>query len=128
VGDLRALMETTHDFESRYLGPLIGDDPAAMTDRSPLSHAERLATPVLLLQGGVDPIVPPAQAEQFAQACAANGVPHALIVFPEEGHGFRAAGARITALESELAFYGQVLGFDTPGVRPVPVTSSGQSQ
>jgi dipeptidyl aminopeptidase/acylaminoacyl peptidase len=116
-------METTHDFESRYLGPLIGDDPAVMTDRSPLTHADRMATPVLLLQGGVDPVVPPAQAEQFAHACAANGVPHALIVFPDEGHGFRAAAARITALESELAFYGQVLGFDTPGVRPVPMTS-----
>jgi dipeptidyl aminopeptidase/acylaminoacyl peptidase len=123
VGDLKALMETTHDFESRYLGPLIGDDPAVMTDRSPLTHADRMATPVLLLQGGVDPVVPPAQAEQFAAACAANGVPHALIVFPEEGHGFRAAAARITALESELAFYGQVLGFDTPGVRPVPMTT-----
>ena len=128
VGDLQALLETTHDFESRYLGPLVGDDPAAMTDRSPLHRADRLATPVLLLQGGVDPIVPPAQAEQFAAACAASGVPHALIVFPEEGHGFRAAAARITALESELAFYGQVLGFDTPGVRPVLATSSGQSQ
>lgn len=128
VGDLRALMETTHDFESRYLGPLIGDDPAAMTDRSPLTHAHRLATPVLLLQGGMDPIVPPAQAERFATACAANGVPHALIVFPDEGHGFRAAAARTTALESELAFYGQVLGFDTPGVTPISLTSSGQSQ
>ena len=128
VGDLKALMETTHDFESRYLGPLIGDDPAALTERSPLTHTDRLATPVLLLQGGVDPVVPPAQAEQFAQACAANGVPHALIVFPEEGHGFRAAAARITALESELAFYGQVLGFDTPGVRPVALTPPGKSQ
>lgn len=126
VGDLEALMETTHDFESRYLGPLIGDDPSAMTERSPLTHAGRLETPVLLLQGGVDPIVPPAQAEQFAAACVANGVPHALIVFPEEGHGFRAAAARIAALESELAFYGQVLGFDTPGVRPVPMISSGR--
>ncbi len=122
VGNLQSLLETTHDFESRYLSALIGDDPAAMTDRSPVSHAGLLATPVLLLQGGEDPVVPPAQAEQFAHACAANGVPHALIVFPEEGHGFRAAAARITALESELAFYGQVLGFDTPGVPAIELS------
>ncbi len=116
VGDLNALVATTHDFESRYLVHLIGDDPTVMTERSPLTHADRLATPVLLLQGGKDPIVTPDQAEDFAAACAAKGVPHALILFPEEGHGFRAATARKTALEAELAFYGQVLGFDTPGV------------
>ena len=116
VGDLNALVATTHDFESRYLVHLIGDDPAVMTERSPLTHADRLATPVLLLQGGKDPIVTPDQAEDFAAACAAKGVPHALIVFPDEGHGFRAAAARKTALEAELAFYGQVLGFRTPGV------------
>ena len=119
VGDLTALVATTHDFESRYLVRLVGEDPAVLTERSPLTHADRLATPVLLLQGGKDPIVTPDQATEFAAACDANGVPHALIVFPEEGHGFRAAAARRTALESELAFYGQVLGFDTPGVSPI---------
>ncbi len=95
---------------------LVGDDPAVMAARSPLTQADRLATPVLLLQGGQDPIVTPDQAEAFAAACAAKGVPHTLIVFPDEGHGFRAGAARKTALEAELAFYGQVLGFQTPGV------------
>ena len=115
VGDLNALLAATHDLESRYLDQLLGADPAALTARSPLTNAGRLATPVLLLQGGKDRVVPPEQAEKFAAACAAKGVPHALIVFPEEGHGFRAAEARKAALQAELAFYGQVLGFDTPG-------------
>jgi dipeptidyl aminopeptidase/acylaminoacyl peptidase len=122
VGDLNALVATTHDFESRYLVHLIGDDPALMTQRSPLTHADRLATPVLLLQGGKDPIVTPDQAQEFAAACLAKGVPHALIVFPDEGHGFRAAAARKTALEAELAFYGQVLGFATPGVPAIELS------
>lgn len=122
IGDLTALVTSTHDFESRYLDRLLGTDPAVLQERSPLRHADRLATPVLLLQGGKDPVVTPDQAESFAAACAAKGVPHALIVFPEEGHGFRAADARTTALEAELAFYGQVLGFDTPGVPPIPLT------
>lgn len=122
IGDLTALVTSTHDFESRYLDRLLGTDPAVLQERSPLRHADRLATPVLLLQGGKDPVVTPDQAESFAAACEAKGVPHALIVFPEEGHGFRAADARTTALEAELAFYGQVLGFDTPGVPPIPLT------
>ncbi|MET3803484.1 dipeptidyl aminopeptidase/acylaminoacyl peptidase [Nakamurella sp. UYEF19] len=123
VGDLAALMESTHDFESRYLHKLTGTGPDVLVDRSPLHHADRLARPVLLLQGGKDPIVTPDQAESFAAACAARGIAHALIVFPEEGHGFRAAAARKTALEAELAFYGQVLGFPTPGVPSIELIS-----
>jgi len=122
IGDLNALLATTHDFESRYLDRLLGADPAVLTARSPLGNADRLATPVLLLQGGKDLVVPPDQAEKFAAACAAKGIPHALIVFPEEGHGFRAAEARKAALQAELAFYGQVLGFDTPGVPAITLT------
>lgn len=119
IGDLNALVATTHDFESRYLDGLLGTDPRVLLNRSPLHNANRLNTPVLLLQGGKDPIVTPDQAESFAAVCAAKGVPHGLIVFPEEGHGFRDATARRTALEAELAFYGQVLGFPTPGVPAV---------
>lgn len=122
IGDLNALVATTHDFESRYLHGLLGTDPQALRDRSPLHNADRLNTPVLLLQGGKDPIVTPDQAETFAAVCAAKGVPHALIVFPEEGHGFRDSKARRTALEAELAFYGQVLDFETPGVPAVELS------
>ena len=110
VGDLAALMVSTHDFESRYLDGLLGSEPGVMEARSPLRHTDRLATPVLLLQGGKDPIVTPDQAESFAAACAAKGVAHELIIFPEEGHGFRAAEARKAALEAELRFYRGILG------------------
>ena len=116
VADLAALEQNTHDFESRYLDSVVGPDHDTWTPRSPISRADRLSTPVLLLQGGKDPIVTPDQAEAFAAACAARGIPHALVVFPDEGHGFRAAGARIAALQAELSFYGQILGFPTPDV------------
>ncbi|SDP42362.1 Dipeptidyl aminopeptidase/acylaminoacyl peptidase [Nakamurella panacisegetis] len=110
IGDLRALLVSTHDFESRYLEGLLGSDPDVLDARSPLRHTDRLATPVLLLQGGRDPIVTPDQAESFAAACAAKGIEHDLIIFPEEGHGFRSAAARKTALEAELRFYQGILG------------------
>ena len=125
VSDLRTMAEDTHDFESRYLDGLVGTLPAASdvyTERSPLGHVSPLTCPVLLLQGLDDPIVPPAQSESLARELAAAGVAHAYVAFPGELHGFRRAETVIASLEAELAFYGQVLSFATPGVPPLPLT------
>ena len=119
VADLRALAAETHDFESRYLDSLVGPLPqaeAVYVERAPLSHVEDLSCPVLLLQGADDPVVPRAQAEAFADALARKGLPHALLVFPGEQHGFRRAENVVASLEAELSFYGQVWGFTPPGV------------
>ncbi|WP_105566848.1 S9 family peptidase [Microbacterium halophytorum] len=122
VADLRRLVADTHDFEARYLDGLVGPLPEAeqtYIDRSPLSRPETLTTPLLILQGSEDPVVPPSQSEALRDAMAANGVPHAYILFDGESHGFRRAETLERAFASELAFLGEVLGFDAPGVQPV---------
>ena len=124
VADLVAMAQDTHDFESRYLDGLVGPLPEARAvydERSPLSHVDRLDRPVLLLQGLDDPVVPPAQAELFLAALAGSGVPHAYLPFPGEAHGFRQAATVVAALEAELSFYGQVMGFSPVGVPELPL-------
>ncbi|MDN5937282.1 MAG: prolyl oligopeptidase family serine peptidase [Salinisphaera sp.] len=111
IGDLAALLATTHKFESRYLKRLIGDEESLMHSRSPLFNAEQLSCPVLFLHGLKDKVVPPAQAASMAAALRARGLPVAEVRFPEERHGFRDAGNIAAAIGSELAFYGQMLGF-----------------
>jgi dipeptidyl aminopeptidase/acylaminoacyl peptidase len=125
VADLRPFALATHDFESRYLDGLIGPLPAAedlYVARSPLGHVSALTCPILLLQGLDDPIVPPAQSEAIAKDLAAHGIPHAYIAYAGESHGFRKAETIIAALEAELAFYGQIMGFTPPGVEPVELS------
>jgi len=115
VTDLRALAEDTHDFEKYYLDGLVGPLPAAeqvYIDRSPLTHAERIDVPVLLLQGADDRVVPPSQSESIRDALAERGIPHEFVVYPGEGHGFRRAETIIDALERELRFLGEVFGFE----------------
>ncbi len=85
-------------------------------ERPPLTHVSSLTTPVLLLQGLDDEIVPPAQAELFRDALAAKGLPHVYLAYEGESHGFRRAETIIDAIESEFSFYGQVPGFEPPGV------------
>lgn len=114
IGDLMALARETHKFESRYLDRLIGPLPEAEAlyrERSPIHHAEKLNCPVIFFQGLDDKVVPPNQAETMVAALKAKGIPVAYVPFEGEGHGFRKAENIKTALESELAFYGRVLGF-----------------
>ena len=125
VADATALALDTHDFESRYLDGLVGPLPAALAtyqERSPLTHIEELSCPVLLLQGSEDVVVPPAQAELFRDALVGKQLPHAYLLFEGEQHGFRRAETIVSALEAELSFYGQVLGFTPPGVPVLPLS------
>ena len=115
VADAEALARDTHKFESRYLDRLIGPYPEAADlyrERSPIHHTDLLSTPMLLLQGMEDAIVPPSQSEAMAAALAARGIPFAYIEFAGEQHGFRRAETIQHAAEAELSFYGRIFGFD----------------
>ncbi|WP_205712153.1 alpha/beta hydrolase family protein [Euzebya rosea] len=115
VADLRALATDTHKFESRYLDSMVGpwpQDEQVYVDRSPITHVESLATPMIVLQGDEDAVVPPAQAELIVAALRRRGIPHAYILFEGEQHGFRKAANITRSLEARLAFYGRALGFD----------------
>ena len=122
VAELVRFAAETHDFESRYLDGLIGPLPEARElydTRAPVNNVAGLSCPVLLLQGLDDPIVPPAQAEQFRDALLTKGIPHAYRAYEGESHGFRKRETIIDWRESELSFYGQIMGFQTPGIPPL---------
>jgi dipeptidyl aminopeptidase/acylaminoacyl peptidase len=115
IGDLEALARDTHKFESRYLDRLVGPYPERRDlyrERSPINFTERLACPVIFLQGLDDQVVPPNQAEMMVQALRAKGIPVAYLPFEGEQHGFRRAENIKRALDAELYFYSRVFGFD----------------
>jgi dipeptidyl aminopeptidase/acylaminoacyl peptidase len=115
IGDLEALMRTTHKFESRYLDRLVGPWPEAADlyrERSPIHHVDRLACPLILFQGLEDKVVPPSQSEAMRDALRAKGLPVAYLAFPGEGHGFRAAATQQTVLLAEYTFYCRVFGIE----------------
>ena len=118
VADLEALARDTHKFEARYLDGLIGPWPTQADlyrERSPIWRTDQLRTPMIVLQGTEDRVVPQSQSEQVVEALADAGVPHAYLLFEGEGHGFRRGPNIVAALEAELSFLGQVLGFEPAG-------------
>ncbi|MDN5747444.1 MAG: prolyl oligopeptidase family serine peptidase [Pseudonocardia sp.] len=127
VADLEALARDTHKFESRYLDSLVGPYPEARetyVERSPIHRVEQFSRPLIVLQGAEDEVVPPAQSELIVDALRAKGVPVAYLLFDGEQHGFRRAENIRRALDAELSFYAQVLGFELPaaaGIEPVRI-------
>lgn len=115
VTDMAALITDDHKFESQYTFGLIGPWPEAADEyarRSPINFPERLSAPLLVLQGTDDTVVPPAHSEQIVEALRERGLPVAYQTFEGEGHGFRSADAIVRWFESDLYFYGRVLGFE----------------
>jgi dipeptidyl aminopeptidase/acylaminoacyl peptidase len=127
VADLEALATDTHKFEARYLDSMVGPYPEARdlyVERSPIHHLDAFDRPLIVLQGLEDQVVPPNQSEMIVDALRAKGVPVAYLTFEGEQHGFRQAPNIRRALDAELSFYAQVLGFDLPpdeAIEPVDV-------
>jgi dipeptidyl aminopeptidase/acylaminoacyl peptidase len=125
IGDLETFVKDTHKFESRYLDRLVGPYPefkAVYQARSPIQYIDQLSTPMILLQGLDDKIVPPNQAEMMFAAVKAKGIPVAYLPFEGEQHGFRQAKNIKRALDAELYFYSRIFGFELADpVEPVKI-------
>ena len=121
IGNLMLLEAHTHKFESRYtelmLLPRGKDDVSAeekeriYKERSPAFHAEKMKnTPVLLLQGEEDTVVPKEQAEEMARKIREVG---GTVSFPKpfegEGHGFRKRETVLKVTELEEDWWAETL-------------------
>ncbi len=115
VADLVTFHGDTHKFESHYDDYLVGPWPEKRElyrERSPVTHADSISDPLLLLQGLDDKVVPPSQSEVIVDALKARGIPYAYIPFAGEGHGFRRAENIERAAAAHLSFLAQVSGFE----------------
>ncbi|MER5369060.1 S9 family peptidase [Streptomyces sp. NPDC002722] len=84
--DLKSMAGTSEE------GHLIAEheigDPARLTELSPLSHADAVRAPTLILHGGADDTCPVGQAEQWFHALRTRDVPARLVVYPGSSHLF----------------------------------------
>ncbi|ATE65787.1 S9 family peptidase [Rhizorhabdus dicambivorans] len=62
-------------------------DPRLCTNRSPVTRAAAVRTPMLSICGALDRCTPPEEARQFHDALVRCGRPSTLVIYPEEGHG-----------------------------------------
>ncbi len=117
IGDLAAMAQDTHKFESRYLDLLLGTTENIRA-RSPIHHLDGFSCPVIFFQGGEDTIVLPNQAQAMVAALRRKGLPVAYLEFAKEGHGFRDGGNIAHCIGAEYAFYCRVMGLPQPQDMP----------
>jgi dipeptidyl aminopeptidase/acylaminoacyl peptidase len=75
-------------FYQRMGDPTTPEGKAQLDRQSPLSSANKIKTPLLVVQGANDPRVNKREADQIVIALRDRGFPVAYIVAPDEGHGF----------------------------------------
>jgi dienelactone hydrolase len=92
VYDLR-LMYTRGDIPQsssgdNYLKLVLGEDGEPLSDRSPVSHVDRIKAKLMLIVGGQDWRVPPVQGETMRSALNKAHIEHEWLYQRTEGHGF----------------------------------------
>ncbi|HLK21225.1 MAG TPA: alpha/beta fold hydrolase [Bryobacteraceae bacterium] len=73
---------------ARMADPGTPEGKAWLKDRSPLTQADKIKTPLLVVQGANDPRVNKREAEQIVVALRDRGFPVEYMLAPDEGHGF----------------------------------------
>ncbi|EPE36701.1 alpha/beta-Hydrolase [Glarea lozoyensis ATCC 20868] len=116
VGNLKDLGAKTHKFESHYLWDLIfppdasdEDKERIMRERSPCFHAQRIESPLVLLQGREDRVVPMGQAVEMESVMRGLGKDVRLVVFEGEGHGWKRGENIRRSIEEEEGLWGRTL-------------------
>ena len=88
----------------------IGQDKAELDRFSPVTLADKITVPVLLVHGGKDKTAPPKHAELMRAALIKAGRPPEWLFAPTEGHGFYDTANITHFYETLEAFLGKHIG------------------
>lgn len=97
-------------FYKRMGDPTTPEGKAQLMRQSPLTHADKIKTPLLVVQGANDPRVNKREADQIVIALRDRGFPVEYIVAPDEGHGFARPVNMMATLAQAEKFLAKYLG------------------
>jgi dipeptidyl aminopeptidase/acylaminoacyl peptidase len=88
-----------------FFGKTVYDDPKVYAKSSAIEFIKNVKTPTLVVVGDRDGECPAPQSFEFWHALRAEGVKTQLVIYPNEGHGFRDPGHRRDVLERALNWF-----------------------
>jgi dipeptidyl aminopeptidase/acylaminoacyl peptidase len=81
------------------------ENPEGYRERSPITHAAKVTTPLLLQHGDRDPRVPLAGAQKFHRALSALGKTVEMDVYPRGGHVFYEPAQERAVMQRNLEWF-----------------------
>ncbi|MGI9628517.1 MAG: S9 family peptidase [Longimicrobiales bacterium] len=107
VSNFVTFLENTAPYRQDLRRAEYGDerDPemrAFLESISPLTHAERIVSPLMVVQGANDPRVPVTESRQMVAKVRGNKQPVGYIEAADEGHGFRKPWNALYASTAQL--------------------------
>jgi dipeptidyl aminopeptidase/acylaminoacyl peptidase len=97
-------------FHVRMGDPTTPEGKALLVERSPLTSAGKIKTPLLIAQGANDPRVNHAESEQIVIALRDRGFPVEYLLIPDEGHGFARPVNNMASVMASEQFLAKYLG------------------
>jgi len=97
-------------FYERMGDPTTPAGKALLVERSPLTSANKIKTPLMIVQGANDPRVNHAESEQIVIALRDRGFPVEYLLIPDEGHGFARPVNNMAAFMAGEKFFAKYLG------------------
>ncbi len=97
-------------FFERMGDPSTPEGKAQLERQSPLTHADKIKTPLMIVQGANDPRVKKAEADQIVVALRDRKYPVEYLLAPDEGHGFARPVNNMALYASMEKFFAKYLG------------------
>ena len=97
-------------FYQRMGDPTTPEGKALLVERSPLTSAAKIKTPLMIAQGANDARVNHAESEQIVIALRDRGFPVEYLLIPDEGHGFARPVNNMASVMATEKFFAQYLG------------------
>ena len=97
-------------FYERMGDPNTPEGKAQLLRQSPLTHAAKIKTPLLVIQGANDPRVTKRESDQIVVALRDRGFPVEYLVAPDEGHGFARPENNMAMFATAEKFLAKYLG------------------
>lgn len=97
-------------FYQRMGDPNTEEGKSQLLRQSPLTHADKIKTPLMVVQGANDPRVNKRESDQIVVALRDRNYPVEYIVAPDEGHGFARPVNNMAMIAAAEKFLAKHLG------------------
>jgi dipeptidyl aminopeptidase/acylaminoacyl peptidase len=98
------------EYSERVGDPTTEEGRALLKERSPALHADKIKTPLMIVQGAYDSSVQRSDAEQIVVSLCDRGIPVEYLLAPDEGHVFAKPVNNMAMFMAVEKFFAKYIG------------------